>query len=195
MFQNQEDFNSFVIFMCFIGIGALVWLFVYFVKLYNDLVKFRQQVRECWSGIDIELRRRYDLVPNLVSIVQRYAGHELDVFRQVTEARSRALQSTGTPGAQARDELGLVNSLSVLMAVAESYPDLKADTQFMALQEQLTSTEDRLAEARHAYNDKVQALNTLQESFPANILARRFSFKPEQYFEIESRIHRETPKV
>jgi LemA protein len=170
---------------------VLLWL----VLNYNALVRVRQHVRESWSDIDTELKRRYDLVPNLIEAVKGYAAHERELFAAVTEARSRARASTGSPGSQARDEVPLVEGVRRLIAVAESYPELKASENFLALQEELARTEDRIQRARRFYNGNVRDLNTRVEVFPSNLVARLFGFGQEDFFEVESAVVREVVDV
>ena len=184
--------------ICFIlapcGLFLLIPV-VWYIMVYNRFVRLRQHLRDSWAGIDVELKRRYDLIPNLVATVKGYAKHEQEVFKQVTEARTRALASVGAPGEQARDERELVSGLGKLMAVAEAYPDLKADGQFKALQDELVNTEDRLAAARRFYNGNVRTLNTMRESFPTNIVASLASIKAEEFFEVEESVRSTVPKV
>ena len=185
-----------------IALFALIVLFVvvllpliWAVANYNILVRLRQQCRESWSVIDTELRRRYDLIPNLVETVKGYAAHERTVLQAVTEARNRALASTGSPGSQAVDENALVATLRTLFAVSESYPQLKASENFLKLQTELANTEDRIQAARRFYNANVRDLNTRVQVFPSNIIAGMFHFSPEEYFEIESASIRIPPRV
>ena len=180
---------------CVVAVPILVVLVICVILIYNRLVTMRQHVRESWAGIDVELKRRCDLIPNLVSTARGYASHEEDVFREVTEARTRALDSTESPESQARAEQHLVTRLSGLLALAESYPDLKADHQFLALQEELVNTEDRLAAARRFYNGNVRTMNALCDTFPSNVVARMGSFKQASFFEVEPCIRREAPQV
>ncbi len=147
-------------------LGIVVALTVWVIFLYNSLVKTRQMVRESWSGIDTELKRRYDLVPNLTEAVKAYAAHEKEVLAKVTAARARAVASIGDPGSQARDENALVAGLQNLLAVAEDYPDLKASRHFLDLQAELANTEDRIQAARRFFNANVRDLNTKVEAFP-----------------------------
>lgn len=184
--------------ICFLAVPCGLFLFVpliWCILVFNRFVRLRQHLRDSWAGIDVELKRRYDLIPNLVATVKGYARHEQEVFQEVTEARSRAVASEGAPGAQARDERELVSGLGKLMAVAEAYPDLKADGQFKALQEELVNTEDRLAAARRFYNGNVRTLNAMCESFPTNIVASLASIKTEDFFEVEESIRSSVPKV
>ncbi len=170
--------------------GLLVLLIVWFVVVYNGLVKMRQLVRESWSGIDTELKRRYDLIPNLMETVKGYARHEKELFSAVAEARAAAVASDGDIRTQARDERALVNNVRQLLAVAESYPELKASEHFLDLQTELANTEDRIQAARRFYNANVRDLNTRIESFPINMVASVFSFEKEDFFEVEKAVIR-----
>ena len=165
-----------------VGIAALVVL--YGVFTYNRLVRLRVRTENAWSQIDVQLRRRYDLIPNLVESVKGYAAHERELFEDVTRARAQAQAASGVQD-QAQAENQLTRSLSRLLAVAENYPDLKASQNFLALQEELTGTESRIAYARQFYNDTVQALNTLIQSFPSRIVAGLGHFEPREFFEID----------
>ena len=167
---------------------------LYAISMYNTLIRTRQHVRESWSDIDAELKRRYDLIPNLVETVRGYARHEETVLRAVVESRARAMASRGTATEQAGDENRLVSTLRQLMAVAEAYPDLKASTSFLELQKELSNTEDRIQAARRLYNANVRALNTRVHVFPSNIVASMFSIREATFFEIES-IALELPTV
>lgn len=169
----------------------LLWL----IGTYNGLVRLRQHVRESWSGIDTELKRRYDLIPNLVETVKGYAAHERQVLERVTQARQQAVASTGSAGQQAMDENLLVGALKHLFAVAENYPDLKASTNFLHLQQELVNTEDRIQAARRFYNANVRDMNTRVETVPSNIVASMFGFKKQEFFEVESASVREAVKV
>ncbi len=170
---------------------VIIWV----VGTYNVLVRLRQHCRESWSSIDTELRRRYDLIPNLVETVKGYAAHERGVLQAVIDARSRAIASTGSPESQARDENVLIGSMKQLFAVAEKYPDLKASANFLQLQKELANTEDRIQAARRFYNANVRDINTRVEVFPSNIIAGMFRFSKEQFFEIEDSGIRATPQV
>ena len=165
------------------------------IGMYNSLVRGRNHVKESWAGIDTELKRRYDLIPNLVETVKGYAKHEREVFERVVEARSRAVASTGSPASQARDENFLVQALRQLFALREGYPDLKASQNFLALQKQLAETEDRLQASRRLYNGNVREFNNRCEMFPTNVLASMFHFARAEFFEIETAIERAVPTV
>ena len=155
------------------------------IASYNRFVSQRNLVRDAWANIDTELRRRYDLIPNLVETVRGYASHEREVFENVTKARAMATAATGSPAEQAAAEGPLVAALRQLFAVAENYPDLKANQNFLALQAELSNTEDRLQTARRFYNSNVRDYNRRVQSFPSNVIARSFGFTEEQFFEVD----------
>jgi LemA protein len=155
------------------------------IASYNRFVSQRNLVRDAWANIDTELRRRYDLIPNLVETVKGYASHEREVFENVTKARAAATAATGSPAEQAAAEGPLVSALRQLFAVAENYPDLKANQNFLALQAELSNTEDRLQTARRFYNANVRDYNRRVQSFPSKLIANWFGFKEEQFFEVE----------
>ncbi|HEX9312011.1 MAG TPA: LemA family protein [Actinomycetota bacterium] len=165
-----------------LGIVALILL--YGVLVYNRLVRLRVRVENAWSQIDVQLRRRYDLIPNLIESVKGYAEHERELFEDVAKARSQAQSAAGVQ-AQADAENQVTRTLNRLLAVAENYPDLKASQNFLALQEELTGTESKIAYARQFYNDQVAKLNTLVQSFPSSIVAGMGHFEPREFFEIE----------
>jgi len=167
-----------------IVLGIAGVLLVAGILVYNRLVALRTRVDNGWSQIDVQLRRRYDLIPNLVETVQGYAAHERELFESVTEARARAIDATGMPD-QASAENQITRGLRQLLAVAEAYPDLKANQNFLALQEELTGTESKIAYARQFYNDQVMRLNTLIGSFPSNLVAETFGFATREFFDIE----------
>lgn len=182
--------------------GAVIILFVVMlivllipVVMYNALVRDRNRCDEAWSDIDTELKRRYDLIPNLVKVVQGYAQHERDVLERVIQARNAAVASQGSPKSQAQDENVLVQSLRQLVAVAESYPDLKANRSFLELQGELANTEDRIQRARRFYNANVRDYTNRLEVFPSNIIASSFDFQRREYFEIDDVIERQSPAV
>jgi LemA protein len=155
------------------------------VASYNRFVRQRNLVEESWKQVDVELRRRYDLIPNLVETVKAYAAHERATLEAVVAARAAAAAPTASRAAQGADESALTRSLRGLLAVAESYPLLKADTQFRMLQGQLAETEDRIAAARRFYNANVRGLNTRVEAFPSSVIAGAFHFGKAEYFEVE----------
>ena len=167
-----------------VGVLALVFA-VWLGGTYNGLVRVRQHLRDSWAGIETELQRRYDLIPNLVETVKGYAKHEREVLERVVELRNKAACSTGAVGEQAADENRMIGGLKQLFAVVEAYPDLKADGNFLHLQGELVNTEDRIAAARRFYNGNVRDLNTRVETVPSNLVAGMFGFKREEYFEIE----------
>jgi LemA protein len=177
-----------------IVLGVVVLLVLYGVLTYNGLVRLRNRVEAAWAQIDVQLKRRYDLIPNLVETVKGYASHERQTLEAVTAARTASMNAQG-PAQQAQAENMLSGALKSLFAVAEAYPELKANQNFLQLQEELTGTEGRISYARQFYNDTVQRLNTKIQSFPANVLAGMFGFKEREYFEIEDLATREAPKV
>ncbi len=176
-----------------IGIVALLGLAV--MSMYNKFVKLKNQVQEAWSGIDVQLKRRYDLIPNLVETVKGYATHEKEVFNNLAEARSRAI---GVPkqdvAGQANAENMLGNALKSVFAVAEAYPDLRSNTNFLQLQDQLASVEDAIEKSRRYYNAVVRDNNTYRESVPSSVIGGMFNFDTYDYFEID-RIERENVQV
>ena len=178
-----------------IPLGIVALILIWAIANYNVLVRIRQQVHESWSGIDTELKRRYDLIPNLVETVRGYAAHEKEVLTKVTEARAKASASSGSVADQEAHEKELVKSMRSLLAVAEKYPDLKASVNFLALQKELINTEDRIQAARRFFNANVRDLNTRIEVFPSNLIASMFSFTRESFFEVESAVIREAVDV
>ena len=166
-------------------IAVVVVLLVLFVIVtYNGLVRTRNRIDNAFSQIAVQLKRRHDLIPNLIETVKGYAAHEKGVFEAVTAARANAINATnGSPQDQAQAENALSGTLKSLFAVAEAYPDLKANQNFLSLQEELTSTEDKIAYSRQFYNDSVLGYNNKIQAFPANILAGTFNFTPREYFE------------
>ncbi len=167
-----------------IVLGIVVVLALAVVWIYNRLVTLRTRVDNGWSQIDVQLRRRADLIPNLVETVKGYAAHERELFEEVTEARARSLGASGVAD-QADAENQVTAGLRQLLAVVENYPDLKANQNFLALQEELIGTESKIAYARQFYNDQVMRLNTLIQSFPSSIVARGFRFEERPFFEID----------
>lgn len=179
-----------------IVLGVLAVLVLYAISIYNRLVKNRQMVREGWSGIDVQLKRRFDLIPNLVETVKGYMTHERETLEAVTAMRAQAGKvPEGDVAARAQAEGMLGAALGRLMAVAESYPDLKASNNFTELQQALDKVEHELQMARRYYNGAVRNLNVLVESFPSNLVAQQFKFEMAEYFEIEDAAERATPKV
>ena len=165
-----------------IGIGVL--FAVYFIATYNGFIVLKTRIQEAFSGIDVQLKRRADLIPNLVETVKGYAKHEKGVFEEVTKARS-ALMSAKTPVEKAEANNMLTAALKTIFAVAEAYPDLKASDNFKDLQRQLEDTEDKIAYSRQFYNSNVLDFNTKVKTFPSNIVANMFAFKQEEFFEAE----------
>ena len=154
------------------------------VGIYNRLVNLRNRCNNSWAQVDVQLRRRYDLIPNLVETVKGYAKHEREVFEKVTEARSKAINA-GTVKEQGQAENMLTGALKSLFAVVENYPELKANQNFLMLQEELAGTEGKIAYSRQFYNDMVMKFNTKQQVFPSNLIANMFNFNEKEYFEIE----------
>jgi len=167
-----------------IVLGVVVLLVIFVVAAYNGLVRLRNRIDNAWAQIDVQLRRRYDLIPNLVETVKGYAAHERQTFEEVTKARANAMNAQG-PADQAQAENVITGALKSLFAVAEAYPELKANQNFLALQEELTATEGRIAYARQFYNDEVLKLNTRIQSFPTNVLANSLGFRAREYFEAD----------
>src|SRR5437870_6469462 len=173
--------------MAFITIIILVivLLIVFWLGItYNVLVTLKNRAKEAWADIDVQLRRRYDLIPNLVETVKGYAAHERELFEEVARARSAAIGATGA-AEQASAENAITSGLRKLLAVAENYPDLKASANFLALQEELTGTESKIAYARQYYNEQVRLLNTRIQSFPSSVIATLFHFERREFFDIE----------
>ncbi len=175
-----------------LAMGLLVVL--WFFGGYNSLVRLRQEVKNAWSQIDVQLKRRHDLIPNLVETVKGYIAHERQTLENVTKARNQAVSATGLKD-KAEAENFLTQTLRSLFAVVERYPDLKANQNVLALQEELTSTENRISFARQFYNDQAMRLNTAIESVPTNVVAGMTGFSKQEFFEIEDTAHREAPAV
>lgn len=176
-------------------IWILLALIVFWIILsYNALIRLRNRVKEGWSDIEVQLKRRYDLIPNLVNTVKGYAQHEKGVFEQVSLARSNAINAKGRQG-QAVAEGELTNTLKTLFAVAESYPDLKANANFLELQRELSDTENKIQAARRFYNSLVLDLNTRIQTFPTNLMASLFKFKSQEFFGLEEDAAREPVEV
>ncbi len=181
--------GALVIFLIIIG-----GLFLIAVGMYNSLIQLRNRCDNAWAQVDVQLKRRYDLIPNLVETVKGYAKHEREVFQNVTEARTRAINAS-TVKDQSAAENQLTGALKTLFAVAESYPDLKANQNFLMLQEELAGTEGKIAYARQFYNDQVMKFNQKQQIFPSNIIAKMFTFKEKEYFVLEEPAAKEPVKV
>ncbi len=181
---------SIVLVLVFVALGLGLIL----ILLYNKLVRLRNRAENAWAQVDVQLRRRYDLIPNLVETVKGYASHERATFEEVTSARTRA-QEARTVGEQAEAENILTQAIGKLFAVAEDYPDLRATENFQQLQAQLDETESKIAVARQIYNDAVLTYDTALETVPTNIVAAMFSFQEREYFEVEEPAAREAPQV
>lgn len=180
---------GFIVFiLVLIGVG------LYVVSLYNGLVQMRQKVKNAWSQIDVQLKRRYDLIPNLVETCKGYIKHERETLEAVIKARQMAIDATNVKDQIAAENM-LTSTLRSLFAVSEAYPDLKANQNMLSLQEELTTTENKIGFARQFYNDQVMTYNTSCEMFPNSIVAGTFNFEKEEFFEIEEPGERETPKV
>ncbi len=177
-----------------VPLGILVVLAVIVIGIYNGLVRLRNQVDTAWSQIDVQLKRRHDLIPNLVETAKGYMTHERQTFEAITEARSRAMGAKSVSEASKAEGM-LGEALSKFMLVVENYPDLKANQNFLALQEELTSTENKVSFARQHYNDSVLGLNNKVQMFPSNVIAGMFGFKTRDFFEIQAPAEREVPKV
>jgi len=184
--------NWVTIVLIIVGI-IILWLIV----VYNGLIRLKNRTKEAWADIDVQLKRRYDLIPNLVETVKSYAAHEKEVFEKVTEARTRALdaKNSGNVKGLAEAENNLAGALKTLFAVSENYPTLRASENFSQLQQELSDTENKIQAARRFYNGNVRDLNTRVESFPYNIVAGVFAFKKWDYFEIEDEAAKEPVRV
>ena len=180
----------------YIVIGIVVLLIIFLVANYNGLVRLRNQMKNAWAQIDVQLKRRYDLIPNLMETVKGYMKHERETLEAVTNARNLAQgTSSGSVGARSKAESELSGALSRLLVVVENYPDLKANQNFLALQEELTSTENKISFSRQYYNDSVFKLNNKIQMFPSNMVAAMTGFKAGEFFEITVAVEREAPKV
>ncbi len=180
--------------MAWITLGVVVGLVIVLIGMYNSLVRLRNQVENAWSQIDVQLKRRHDLIPNLVETAKGYMEHERGTFEAITEARSKAMGANNV-GDAGKAEGALTDALSKFMLVVENYPDLKANQNFLSLQETLTSTENKIAFARQGYNDQVLFFNNKIQVFPSNLIANTFNFTTKDFFEIENAAEREVPKV
>jgi LemA protein len=175
-----------------VAVGGVVLLWA--LAAYNGLVRMRNHVKNGWAQIDVQLKRRHDLIPNLVETVKGYAGHERETLDSVVKARSQAVSASGV-ASQASAEGELSSALGRLMMIVEQYPDLKANQNFLSLQEELTSTENKIGFSRQFYNDTVMAFNTKIQTVPTNIIAGMFKFDEEEFFELQDQAAREAPKV
>jgi len=173
-----------------IAVLIILWL----VGAYNKMIRRKNRTLEAWSDIEVQLKRRYSLIPNLVETVKGYAAHERELFEKVTEARAAAMGAKSV-GEKAKAENMLTDTLKTLFAVSENYPDLKASQNFLELQRELRDTEDKIQAARRFYNSNVRDLNIAIESFPSNIVAKLFGFKKMELFELEEEAAKETPQV
>jgi len=180
--------------MIWILLVIIVAIVIYGIVAYNGLIRGKNQIENAWSQIDVQLKRRIDLIPNLVETVKAYAAHEKDTLDAVVRARNAAISAPATPTGQAEADSQLTGALRQLFALSEAYPDLKANQNFLALQEELTATEGRVAYARQFYNDSVLGYNTKIQSFPAVVLAGALKFTEREYFEAEEGA-REAPRV
>ncbi len=169
----------------YIILAVVVLLILWIVVIFNGLVRLRQRVKEAWSDIEVQLKRRYDLIPNLVETVKGYAKHEQQAFESVTKARAEALSGGGTAHDRAVKENMLSGALKSIFAVAEAYPELKANTNFLQLQGELSDTENKIQAARRFYNGNVMEINTRVEQFPSNAIAGMFGFKKEEFFDLD----------
>jgi LemA protein len=177
-------------------IGIIVVLLIAFVATYNGLVRLRNQVKNAWAQIDVQLKRRYDLIPNLVETVKGYMKFERETLEAVTKARNVAVQASSSGAAErGKAEGELSSALTRLLAVVERYPDLKANQSFLDLQEQLTSTENKISFSRQYYNDSVLRYNNQTQMFPSNVIAGMTGFKAGEFFEVEAAEERKAPKV
>lgn len=180
-----------------IVLGVLGLIVVWLIATYNGLITLRNRTDEAWSDIDVQLKRRYDLIPNLVETVKGYAGHEREVFEKVTAARTAAINAEkgGNLAEIGKTENMLAGTLKTLFAVAENYPDLKASQNFLQLQDELSDTENKIQASRRFYNGNVRDFNTKMEKFPTNMIAGMFGFKSREFFEMEEPAQREAVKV
>jgi len=175
-------------------IGILILLAIWLINMYNGLVGLKNQVLNGWKQIDVQLKRRHDLIPNLVETVKGYLKYEQETLNKVIQARNQAISTAGVADT-ANKEQALTGALNKLLAVVENYPDLKGNQNVMSLQEELTSTENKISYARQFYNDITTKYNTRQQTFPNNLFAAPFGFKPAELFEVTDAADREVPKV
>ncbi len=189
----MEGFIVLLILLALIVLAAVV-VFIAGLRIYNRLIRWRNQVKNAWAQIDVQLKRRYDLVPNLVETAKGYMKHERETLEAVIKARQMAIDAKNVPD-QIQAENQLTGTLRSLMMLTENYPDLKANQNMMALQEELTSTENKIGFARQHYNDQVLTYNTGIQQFPANLIAGTFNFEKEVFFELEDQEQRVAPKV
>lgn len=181
----------------YIILGVVAAVLLWGVAVYNGLIKLRNRVDESWSDIDVQLKRRFDLIPNLIETVKGYAAHEKEVFTKVTEARSQAMQASksGNVEETGKADNMLTETLKSLFAVAESYPDLKANENFLKLQDELSDTENKIQASRRFYNGMVRDFNTKQQVFPTNVISSMLGFTERDFFEVENAEERKNVKV
>lgn len=175
-------------------LAIIILVVLWVIAMYNGLIRLRNQADEAWSDIDVQLKRRHDLIPNLVNTVKGYAAHESGVFEKVTQARAAAMNAT-TPQDKLAAENMLMGTLKSLFAVAEAYPDLKANQNFLQLQDQIADTENKIQASRRFYNGTVRDFNTKLQTFPTNMIGNSLGFKARQFFEIEAQAERAVPEV
>lgn len=180
-----------------IVLGVIVFLVIYIILMYNGLIRLKNRVEEAWSDIDVQLKRRYDLIPNLIETVKGYAKHESETFQRVTEARNMAMQAQekGDAKEQGEAENMLSGTLKSIFALSENYPDLKANQNFIELQNELSDTENKIQASRRFYNNNVKDFNTKLEMFPTNLIAKKLGFSGREFFEIDNAAERENVKV
>jgi len=174
--------------------GVFLTVIFWLVAMYNAFIRMRNNVKDAWSDIDVQLKRRYDLIPNLIETVKGYATHERELFEKVTEARTKAMGAQNIKERQQSENM-LTDALKSLFAVSENYPDLKANENFLELQRELTDTENKIQAARRFYNSNVKEFNTAVQSFPQNMLAGMFNFKEQEFFELKEEAAKEPVKV
>jgi LemA protein len=187
----MEPLIPILIILAVVVLLPLLWLIIN----YNRMARLCQHIKESWSDIDVEMKRRYELIPNLVETVKGYAKHERETLAKVIELRNKAMDNHGSAASQAVDESALMIGVKRLFALAEAYPDLKANTNFLALQSELANTEDRIAAARRFFNGNVREMNQLCQTFPTNIIASMFGFQSGDFFQLDSAAERVVPRV
>jgi LemA protein len=178
----------------YVILGVLVLAVLMTIGTYNGLVQIRESVKNAWSQIDVQLKRRHDLIPNLVETAKGYMAHERGTLESVTKARQMAVDASSLKDRQAAENM-ITSTLRSLMAVAENYPNLKADTQMQVLMEELTTTENKISFARQFYNDEANRLNVAVQSFPSNIIAGMFNFQKSEFFQLEDPAEKQAPQV
>jgi LemA protein len=169
----------------------LIWL----IANYNRMARLRQHIKESWSDIDVEMKRRYELVPNLVETVKGYTRHERETLQSIIDLRNKAMDNHGSASSQAADESALMMGVKRIFAIAEAYPDLKANASFLSLQQELANTEDRIAAARRFFNGNIREMNQLCQTFPTNLIASMFGFHSGEFFQLDSSAERVVPRV